>query len=319
MNKENKWYNSGHTITSLMIATILIIIVCSQSFAVGGNSSLELFSSIINHNSIYLLVLVYFILLKFSFGKKYFNYLNVFLVFLYFIVTVTSFLTVIQLFSLVTVLGFTMNFVLLIYLSHTLFRDTRIWKEFKLNNSPFNELTNEWLFNAVLIVSIFLLAVNLISTVVFSGVIISILDAIYYVLLGRYVYLYRKYLDEKKINANNGGNFDAIKEDIKEQIDSVLDKTEIDEKMIEIKDNVVNTTKEFKENVEDFIKEKNSTKKEEIKEKPISITESDSELKVLEKKNENKQKTDSKGEARKKASSRVSSTRKKKVEEKKGE
>ena len=80
MKKEKKveWYNSGHIITTLIISVILLIVVVSQSYA-NGNISISI-SSIINHNSFYLLVLVYFILLKFRVGKKYFNYLNLFLI-----------------------------------------------------------------------------------------------------------------------------------------------------------------------------------------------------------------------------------------------
>ena len=83
-SKELNWYDSGNVITSLIIGIILLVIVCSQSFAVSGKSSLALFGSVINHNSIYLLVLVYFIALKTKEGKRYFNYLNVVLIFIYF-------------------------------------------------------------------------------------------------------------------------------------------------------------------------------------------------------------------------------------------
>ncbi len=254
--KELKWYNSGHKITSAVIAVILLIIICSQSFA-NGEFTFELFSSVINHNSIYLFALIYFILLKFSVGKRYFNYLNVFLVFIYFIVMVTSGLTVFQSFSLNTVLNFILNFVLFIYLSHTLFRDTRIWKEFHLGKSPFNELTNDWIYYAIIVLTVFLLAVNLISTVVLRGVIISLLDAVYMLLFGRYIYLYRDYLDHKQLDASNEGNFDEIRGKVQE----VLDKTEIDDK-------IVDGVKDMKEKIDTFVEEKEIDKKiDSVKEK----------------------------------------------------
>ena len=53
---KTKWYDNGNIITTMIIVTIIVAIVCSQSFAVVGKSSLEIFSSIINHNSIYLLI-----------------------------------------------------------------------------------------------------------------------------------------------------------------------------------------------------------------------------------------------------------------------
>ena len=263
MKKEKieKWYDSGHMITTLMLVIIFLIVICSQSFA-SDQLSFALLSSIINHNSIYLLVLVYFILIKFPVGKKYFNYLSIFLIFVYLTVAITSLLTVIQSFSLTTVLSFALNFLLFIYISHTLLRGTRFWKEFHLHSSPFNELTNEGIFYAIVVLSVFLLAVNLISTAVIRGVFIAILDTLYYLLLGRYIYLYYEYLDIKKIDSNNEGNFDEVRGKVKE----VLDKTEIDDVIIEgykeVKDSLKETKEKKKEEKEEKVekpKEKKST------------------------------------------------------------
>ena len=254
MDKKIKWYDSANTITSLIIGTILLIIVFTQSFALGRNGSIELFTSIINHNSIYLFILMYFVLIKFYFGKRYFNYLSVLLIFIYFITTTTSFLTFIQAFSLNSTLDFLLNILLLVYLAHTLMRDTRVWREFYLNKSPFNELPNEFMFYSIIVISMILLAVNLISTVVISGVFISILDTIYIILLVRYIYLYRVFLDKKKIEVGDNMNMDEIKKTIKE-IDKSVSKTVDDigknindyvvEKGIDKKiDKAVETTKE---------------------------------------------------------------------------
>lgn len=256
--KPLKWYDSGHMITTLILVVIITIIVMSQSYA-NGELTFALLSSVINHNSIYLLIFVYFILLKFSFGKKYFNYLNVFLIFIYFITTVTSFLTVIQSFSLSTILNFILNFIFFIYLGHTLLRDTRFWKEFHLSESPFNELTNEGVYYAICVISLFLLAVNLISTAVISGVVISVLDTIYYLLFGRYIYLYREYLDTKKLDSDNPGNFDEVREKVQE----VLDKTEID-------DVVVAGIQEVKQEVHQFVEENHVDEKVEIAKEKIT-------------------------------------------------
>lgn len=240
--KENKikWYESGNVITTLIIVTILGAIFCSQSFAVVGASDFSIFTSVINHNSLYLVVLIYFVLLKTKSGKKYFNYLNVFLIFFYFIAMITSFLTLIQSFSLNTILDFLKNVVLVIYLTHTFFRDTIVWKELKLGASPFNEVKNDTYFYALLVLVIVNLVVNLISTVVLSGLFISIIDALYLLLFGRYIFLYREFLDYHKLDSNNEGNFNEIRKDIekstdqvKEKIDQVLDKTDLDEKIVE--------------------------------------------------------------------------------------
>ena len=69
---ELKWYMNGKRVTNYILIVILAIILCSQSFA-NSTLSLALFTSVINHNSVYLLVFVYFILIQFSFGKKYFK------------------------------------------------------------------------------------------------------------------------------------------------------------------------------------------------------------------------------------------------------
>ena len=74
-DKHNlKWYDNAKTITSLIIVTIILIFICSQSIAVGVNNSFKIFSSVINHNTSYLLILIYFISIRTKFGKRYFNY-----------------------------------------------------------------------------------------------------------------------------------------------------------------------------------------------------------------------------------------------------
>ena len=214
-----EWYDNPNFISNLMIVLIFSIIICSQSFAIGDNNSLQLFGSIINYNTVYILVLIYFLSLKTSMGKKYFNYLNLFVIFIYLLNTITSFLTVIQDFSLSTVLSFSIVFVLFIYIIHTFLRDTRLWKDFNMKVSPFNELTNDWYFYTLIVLSTGLLIVKLISTLLFSGVILSIFDCLYIIILGRYIYLYRDYLDDKNKDSNNSGNFDEIKDLVKDTID----------------------------------------------------------------------------------------------------
>lgn len=222
--KKDSWYSNPDMIVNCIMAVIACIVICSQSFVMGDGLSLTLFGSVINHNSIYFLLLIYFIFLKFSFGKKYFNYLNICLIFIYIISSGTSLLTMIQSFSLNTLLSFMLDFCFLIYLFHTFLRGTRVWKDFKIQYSPFNELTNDFIFYAIVVISILLLVVNLISTVVISGVIISSLDTLFSILFGRYIFLYRDYLDFHKIDSVNDGNFDEIRKDLSDIVDNVGDK-----------------------------------------------------------------------------------------------
>ena len=279
-NNTVKWYDNAGLISTLIIVVILMMLISSQSFAVVGDSSFRLFSSVINHNTSYLLILVYFVAIRTSFGKKYFNYFNVFLIFIYLLLSITSFLTVIQSFSLNTIFIFVENIVLLVYLFHTMFRDTRTWKEFKLGDSPFNEIPNDYYFTTLLALITFTLIVNLISTVVISGLVVSIFDAIYIVLFSRYIYLYRVYLDENKLDVNNDGNFDSIKEtlnqdieeikqtisdvkdNIKDKTDDFIDKHDIDEKIDDAKDKIKETSETIKKKTDELIDKYNGDEKE---------------------------------------------------------
>lgn len=278
-DKKLKWYDSGNNITTCIIIIVLLTIICSQAFAVVGSNTISIIASVISHNTIYLLISIYFIGLKTYIGKKYFNYLNVFLMFIYFVLSVTSFLTVIQSFSLNTVLSFLINVIVLIYLFHTMFRDTRVWKEFKLGNSPFNEITNDFYFNTLVILVIISLFVNLISTVVLSGLVISILNALYITFLGRYIYLYRDYLDKKRLDINNKGNFDNLRKEVKEDLEEISgiikDKTEdtvskVNETIKETKDNLEDIGENIKDKTEDVVSKVSETikeTKEDIKDK----------------------------------------------------
>lgn len=300
MNNE-KWYNNANIIVNLILGVIIGIIVVSQSFAIGGE--LTLFGSVINHNSIYFLIFIYYLFLKFSFGKKYFNYLSIFLIFIYSIFGITSLLTVVQAFSLNTVLSFTLDFLLLVYLIHTFLRDTRLWDELRLYHSPFNELTNEWLFYSIIVVSTFLLAVNLISTAAVSGVIISILDFIFYLLFSRYVYLYREYLDSHKIDIDNDGNFNDIKDNIMNTIDDAGDKIKDTIDKVdsgEISETIKEKVEEISHDAEKYFDE--DSKEEKIIEemKKDEMDDSTKEIKPKKKKSNSTKKATSKGDSAKK-------------------
>lgn len=275
MELENKkaeieWYDNPGFITNLIIGLIAIVIILSQSFAVNNNlSTHEILSSIINHNSVYLLVLVYFVALKTKIGKRYFDFLNVFLILLYFITSITSILTVFQSFSLETLVDCALHIVLFVYLFHTLFRRTRIWREFHLAKSPFNEIKNDGYFYAIIVLTVVLLALDLIATTELDGTILSILDACYMVLFARYVFLYGCFLDnkEKKINPNT-----SI-EEIKEKVEQVKDK--LDEVVDDITDSVADATKSAIDMVEDKLddkKDKKTEKKKESKKTKKKIT-----------------------------------------------
>ena len=86
MKKQEKdFFDSPNMITFIITGLLVILIILSQSFAIQSHlGASDIFRSIVNHNSIYLVCLCYFILIKVRFGKKYFDYLNVILFVFYF-------------------------------------------------------------------------------------------------------------------------------------------------------------------------------------------------------------------------------------------
>lgn len=249
-NAEIEWFNNPNIITSFIIGLIALIVLLSQSFAIKNNlSPSSMLGSILNHNIMYLLVGIYFIALKTKIGKKYFDFLNIFLILLYLLSAITSLLTVFQSFGLASLLGAMIDVLIVINLFHTLLRSTKVWVSADLGKSPFNEITNNGYFSTILVLAITLLAVDLISSTSFDGTILSLLDTLYIGLFVRYVYLYGEYLNRKKIAVKNEGNFDEVRELISKTVDDFVEEHELDKKYEDIKDKV----SEFSDNVEEKV------------------------------------------------------------------
>ena len=175
------------------------------------------------------------------------------MIIVFFITFITSILTVFQSFGLATLLSLAIHTLMLVYFFHIFMRGTRLWKEFNLSKSPFNELTNEWFFYALVIIEVILFTVNLISTATFNGTVLATFDCIYIIFFARYIYLYGTYLDFKNINTKNTGNFDKYKEkvsdiasDIGEKINDVTD--QVTEKITEATTIPVEKKDKVKEN-----------------------------------------------------------------------
>lgn len=259
-NKKNNdlwWFDNPNFVTNIIIGLIIIIIILSQSFAINNNLSTNMiFRSIINHNIIYLISLVYFVLLKTHIGKKYFNFLNVFLALLYLVTSITALLTVFQSFSLTSLVNLAMHLVILIYIVHTFFRNTRVWGDFNLEKSPFSEINNDTYLYIIVVLSVILLAINLIFTTSVDGTFLSILDTVYIIFFARYIYLYGVFL-EKKYNINTSKDIISdIVDDISDKASLAID--EIKDKTKEVLDDVKNNTSRNNEGVKN---KKKSTKK----------------------------------------------------------
>ena len=275
--KNDEWYNNPNLISLLIIGIISLIILISQSFLVTSEvSALVLVQNILNHNITYMIVLVYFVLLQFNFGKKYFDYANVLMIIFFIVIFGTSLLTVLQSFTLVSLLSLLNNFLILVYFFHTFLRGTRLWKDFKLNKSLFNELSSEWYFNAILIVEITLYAVSLISTSTVDGTFLATFDCIYIILFARYIYIYSLYLDLNKINVyNNLGDCGEKLSEISEKFVELIDEVHVD--------NIVSNIGEKIDDLSQNIKNIN-VENDKVSEKSNSLKNSDS--------NDKKNKTD---------------------------
>ena len=224
-----------------------------------------MFQDVLNHNITYMIALVYFVSLKTKFGKKYFDYINLVMIVVFFILFVTSILTVFQSFNLATLLSLAIHTLLVVYFFHVFMRGTRFWNEFSLDKSPFNELSNEWFFWALVIIEIILFSVNLITTATFSGTVLATFDCIYVILFSRYIYLYGVYLDSKKINTKNTGNFNEYREKIGEVV-SELGKNKV---VAEDKSNILDDTSKV-EKSSDLDKDDDNLKKNANKTKDLS-------------------------------------------------
>lgn len=269
MNKKEEkilWYDNPGFISNLIICLTLFIIIISQSFAIKSDANgANMLWNVLNHNISYMILFVYFFVLKFRTGKRYFNYINVILICIYFISFLASIFTVFQSFSLTTLISLAINFLLFIYLFHTFFRDTRIWNEFKLANSPFNELSSSWYFYAITILEIILLAINFIIVEVFDGVVLSLLDCTFMILFCRYIYLYRMFLHNKNKKGDKDGEIDTLQETLIISVDAVkkaYKDAEIDKKVDKIKDKIVDGYNDsgMKEKVEELTNKFNDKK-----------------------------------------------------------
>ena len=197
IEREKEWYDNPNILTTLLIVFIAIIIILSQAFAVNNLETSDILRSLLNYNSIYIFALVYFIILKTHIGRKYFNFLNIFFIIIYFLNTFASILTVFQSFGVSSLMSFALNFIILFFMTYTFMRETRFYKELKLERIPFDEVTNEWYFYTIGILSLVLLVADLIVVENFQSVVLSLFNCIYTILFSRYVFLYNCHLEFK--------------------------------------------------------------------------------------------------------------------------
>ena len=198
-NKEKDWFDSPRMVTYIIIGLLIVLIILSQSFAINSQlGTADIIRSILNHNSIYVLTLIYFVLLHFKIGKKYFDHLNVLMLMFFILITIASFFTIFQSFGLASLLQLGINILFTVYFLFAFLSNTLIGKELHLNNSLLVELKNEQYFYLITTLLVVNLIVTLISSTSFESIVISLLEVLFYFLFARYISLYKEYDDRKE-------------------------------------------------------------------------------------------------------------------------
>ena len=198
--QEKEWYDNPDLITTMLIGVIILTIILSQSFAIRNHLDTgTILRSILNHNSLYLFALVYFICIKTKIGRRYFHFLNMFISVLFCLITIASMFTIFQSFGVSSLISLALNIVMTIYFIYVFIRDTVIGTELKINEAPMDEVNNNQYFYAIVGLIVVSLVVSLIGASTFDGIVLALLDAIYYCLFARYIFLYKEFQDSKKM------------------------------------------------------------------------------------------------------------------------
>ena len=199
-NKEKDWFDSPRMVTYVIIGLLIVLIILSQSFAINSQlGTSDIIRSILNHNSIY--VLIYFVMLHFKVGKKYFDHLNVIMLIFFGLITLASMFTVFQSFGLASLLQLGINILFTIYFLYAFISNTVIGKELHLSTSVIVELKNEQYFYLITTLLVIHLVVALINSTSFESIVISLLEVLFYFLFARYISLYKEY-DDMKVSSS---------------------------------------------------------------------------------------------------------------------
>ncbi len=201
-NKEKDWFDSPRMVTYVIIGLLIVLIILSQSFAINSQlGTSDIIRSILNHNSIYVLTLIYFVMLHFKVGKKYFDHLNVIMLVFFGLITLASMFTVFQSFGLASLLQLGINILFTIYFLYAFISNTVIGKELHLSTSVIVELKNEQYFYLITTLLVIHLVVALVNSTSFESIVISLLEVLFYFLFARYISLYKEY-DDMKVSSS---------------------------------------------------------------------------------------------------------------------
>ena len=237
-SKERDLFDSPSMITYILIGLLVVLIILSQSFAIQSHMEAgDIFRSIINHNSIYLVSLIYFILIRVKFGKKYFDYLNVIIFAFYLLTTFASLFTIFQSFGFDSILNLAFNVLITLYFGYSFFTRTVIGKDLKLSDSPLAEINNGQYYYLLIGIIAISLIVSLVSVNSFEDVVVYLLEALYHFMFVRYIYLYKEYVERKELDIAKEKEKEREKEKTVDKVEEVKEDetTKNEEKPKEVK------------------------------------------------------------------------------------
>lgn len=189
--KDIKFLNDPTQITNILIVGLLIYMLVSIIYSY--ISDLGLLDLIGNH-FFYIVLTIYFILLKVQFGKKHFSYMNVVLVLLLCINFIGSLFNILTTFNFTTLFSLFVDILLLSYFSNSFF------SKYLENIKPLKRINNTKIFYILSFILILLHIMLLIKYfTVLPGIKICkyIMQLLILLFFTRYIYLYKKYKEMK--------------------------------------------------------------------------------------------------------------------------
>ena len=106
--EKTLWLNNPNTLSTLILLIIFLIFVSNQSYIASGNTK-EIISNVVNNNTIFILVFIYFACLKFKFGKKNFKLTSLYVFLIIMLVTVIWQYSLLLLFFVAFAYSFLLN------------------------------------------------------------------------------------------------------------------------------------------------------------------------------------------------------------------
>lgn len=189
--KNIKWLNDPYSVTTILLIGLLVYML----FVIGYNyvSNLGLLD-LIGSSSLFLILTVYFVLLRMKFGKEYFSYMNLIVCILLGINIVGSFFNLLTTFNFTNIFDFIVDGLLFTYFLNSFFY--KYVKKIDVLKKMNNKIVF-YILSCVLIILYVLLIIKNITTLPIVQIIKYIFELVLLLFFSRYVYLYKQYKEMK--------------------------------------------------------------------------------------------------------------------------